>query len=221
MTSRDHPRLRREELYNFVWAKPMTEVGHDFGVSDQAMARVCARRQVLVPPRRYWAKKNAGKSVAKLPLPEFVVKPPKESKGRVTPARQTPEKQGIGRIFEQRNQTIKKTLKVFREALSQAVDYTVRIEGRRCDYTFGLHPSYNPLHRDNGISFLNEAPYSEYRDLVLTGVFLEPVHLRKKRFEARLARQAHLDEKTIGDGWLKRSRSVGPESDTPARSCNS
>lgn len=199
MTSKVHLRLTREELYNLVWAKPMTEVGRDFGISDRAMAKVCAKKQVPVPTRGYWAKKTAGKSVAKLPLPEFVVKPSKESNGKVTPARQTPEKQSIGGIFEQRNQTIKKTLKVFREALSQAVDYTVRIEEWRCDYTFGLNPSYNPLHRDNGISFLHESPYSEYRDLVLTGVFLEPVRLRQKRFEARLARQAHLDEKTIGE----------------------
>ncbi len=77
----DHLRLTREELYSLVWAKPMTEVGQDFQISDRAMAKICARKQVPVPPRGYWAKKNAGKSVLRSPLPEFVVKQPKERKG--------------------------------------------------------------------------------------------------------------------------------------------
>ena len=76
----DHLKLTREELYSLVWAKPMTEVGQDFQISDRAMAKICARKQVPVPPRGYWAKKNAGKSIPKSPLPEFVVKPPKERK---------------------------------------------------------------------------------------------------------------------------------------------
>ena len=211
MTPKDHLRLTREELFNFVWAKPMTAVGRDFGISDRAMAKVCAKKQVPVPPRGYWAKKNAGKTVAKLPLPEFVVKPPKESKGGVTPARQTAEKRSFGGVFEQRNQTIKKALKEFRKALSEAIDYTVQIGDWRCDYTFGLNPSYNPLHRDNGISFLHEAPYSEYRNLVLTGVCLEPVQLRQKTFEAHLARQEHLDKKIIEEN-LHRYEESPPKS---------
>ena len=113
-------------------------------------------------------------------------------------------------MFEERNQTIKKALKEFRKPLSEAIDYTVRIEEWRCDYSFGLNPSYDPLHRDNGISFLHEAPYSEYRDLVLSGVFLEPPKLRQKKFEARLARQEHLDKKTIEEN-LRRYEESPPK----------
>jgi hypothetical protein len=58
----DHLRLTREELYRLVWAKPMTEVGQDFQISDRAMAKICARKQVPVPPRGYWAKKNAARA---------------------------------------------------------------------------------------------------------------------------------------------------------------
>jgi hypothetical protein len=64
----NHLRLTREELYSLVWARPMTEVGLGFQISDRAMAKLCARKQVPVPPRGYWAKKNAGKSVPKSPL---------------------------------------------------------------------------------------------------------------------------------------------------------
>ncbi len=197
MPEKDHLGLTREELYSLVWAKPMTEVGQDFHVSDRAMAKVCARRQVPVPPRGYWAKKNAGKSVPKLPLPEFVVKPPKEMKAKVTPAQQAPDKRKVKSGFEERNQTIKKALKEFRKPLSEAIDYTVRIESWNCDYSFGLDSSYDPLHRDEGLAFLHESPFFEDRDLVLHGVLLAPAKLKDRKCEARLVRRAHLDEKAI------------------------
>lgn len=211
MNPKDHLSLTREELYNLVWTKPMTEVARDFQISDRAMAKICARRQVPVPSRGYWAKKNAGKSVPKLPLPELVVKPPKEIKARVTQAQQKPEKRKVPSAFEERNQTIKAALKEFRKPLSEAIDYTVRIEGWRCDYSFGLNSSYDPLHRDNGISFLYEAPFSEYRDLVFTGVFLEPAKLRQRKFEARLRREAYLNKKSIEEN-LHRYEESPPKS---------
>lgn len=49
----EHLKLTREELYSLVWAKPMTEVAEDFQISDRAMAKICARKQVPVPPRGY------------------------------------------------------------------------------------------------------------------------------------------------------------------------
>jgi hypothetical protein len=209
MPEKDHLELTREELYSLVWAKPMTEVGKDFQISDRAMAKICARKQVPVPPRGYWAKKNAGITVPKPPLPEFVVKPPKATK--VTPAQQVPEKRKVLSAYEERNQTIKKALKEFRKPLSEAIDYTVRIEEWRCDYSFGLNPSYNPLHRDIEISFLFEAPFSEYRDLVLSGVFLEPAKLRQKKLEAHLRREAFLDKKAIEEN-LHRYQESPPKS---------
>lgn len=147
----EHLKLTREELYSLVWAKPMTEVAQDFQISDRAMAKICARKQVPVPPRGYWAKRNAGKSVSKSPLPEFVVRPPQEERGVVAPARQTTEKRKFRTVFEERNQTIRRALKEFRKPLSEAIDYSVRIQDWRCDYSFGLNPSYDPLHRDNGL----------------------------------------------------------------------
>ena len=149
MTEKDHLRLTREELYGLVWAKPMTEVGQEFQISGRAMAKICARKQVPVPPRGYWAKKNAGKVAPRPPLLEFVAKPSMERKGRVSPARKSSEKRKFRSVFEERNQTIKKALKEFRRPLSEAVDYTVRIEEWGCDYSFGLNPSYNPLRSDN------------------------------------------------------------------------
>jgi hypothetical protein len=197
MPQRDHLELTREELYSLVWAKPMTEIGQDFQISDRAMAKVCARRQVPVPPRGYWAKKNAGLTVSKPPLPEFVAKSPKEKKARVMPAQQTPANPKVLGALEERNRTIKKALKEFRKPLSEAIDYTVHVEEWSCDYSFGLNSFYDPLRRDDGMSFLHESPFSEYRDLVLRGAFLAPAKLKDRKCEARFVRRTHLDKKAI------------------------
>jgi hypothetical protein len=74
MPERDHLRLTREELYSLVWAKPMTQVAQEFEISDRAMAKLCAKRQVPVPPRGYWARKKAGQAVSELPLLAFTEK---------------------------------------------------------------------------------------------------------------------------------------------------
>lgn len=198
MPERDHLRLTREELYSLVWAKPMTQVAQEFEISDRAMAKLCAKRRVPVPSRGYWARKKAGQNVPQLPLPAFTEKPPKVRKGRVEPAEGTVGKPKAHSLFEERNRTIKAALKGFRNALSEAIDYTVRVdEWWNCDYSFGLNFSYDPLHRDDGLSFLHESPFYEYRDLVLRGVFLAPSKLRDRKCEARLVRRAHLDKKSI------------------------
>ena len=197
MSPQDHLRLTREELHNLVWAKPMTEVAKDFQISDRAMAKICARKQVPVPPRGHWAKKSAGKDVPKPSLPEFVAKAAKEKKAEAKPQQQPPKKPNGGGVFEERNHKIRKSLKEFRNVLSEAVDYTARIESWNCDYSFGLNYSYNPLRRDNDVSFLYESPLSEYRDLVLKGAILEPRRLKERKFEARFTRRPHLNQKTV------------------------
>ncbi|HEV2485596.1 MAG TPA: hypothetical protein VGT08_08690 [Terracidiphilus sp.] len=198
MTSNDHQSLTREELYNLVWAKPMTEVGKDFQISDRAMAKLCARRQVPVPPRGYWAKKSVGKASPRPPLPEIVKQPAPERKVRIKPVRQAPEKPKQSSLFEERNQTIKKALKAFRKPLSEAVDYRIRIDRWRCDYSFGLNSSYDPLHRETAMSSeFYEVPYSEYRGLVLYGAFLEPTQLKQRQFEAHLSQEPHLNKRIV------------------------
>ena len=57
------------ELYEKVWSTPMVTIAKEFGISDRGLAKVCARLEVPVPPRGYWAKLQAGKPVSKVPLP--------------------------------------------------------------------------------------------------------------------------------------------------------
>jgi len=187
MTPTDHLRLTREELHNLVWAKPMTQVSRDFQISDRA------------------------KDIPKPPLPEFVAKPPKEKKVKAAPVEQTAKKPKLRSMFDERKQTLRKVLKEFRNALSEAIDYSVRIESWNCDYSFGLNSSYDPLRRDDDVSFLFESPYNEYRDLVLKGAFLEPAQLKEQKFEAHFTRRSHLNEKSI-DEHLHRYEEAPPKS---------
>lgn len=60
--------VTRQELYDLVWAKPMTKVAEEFGVSGSYMARVCLTLNVPRPERGYWAKLAVGKAAPPEPL---------------------------------------------------------------------------------------------------------------------------------------------------------
>lgn len=59
----------RDELYQEVWAEPVTTVAKRYGVSGNAIAKVCQKLQIPVPGRGYWAKKAEGHSAEHVPLP--------------------------------------------------------------------------------------------------------------------------------------------------------
>ena len=62
-------KLTREELYDRVWTEPMRTLAPHYGLSDVGLAKTCKRLRVPVPARGYWAKKAAGYTVERLPLP--------------------------------------------------------------------------------------------------------------------------------------------------------
>lgn len=55
--------MTREELFNEVWARPMTKIAAELGISDVALKKICDKHRVPVPGRGYWAKVSAGKKV--------------------------------------------------------------------------------------------------------------------------------------------------------------
>jgi hypothetical protein len=61
--------LTREALYNEVWSEPITKVAERFGLSDRGLGKLCARHEIPVPPRGWWAKKQHGHRVRQVPLP--------------------------------------------------------------------------------------------------------------------------------------------------------
>src|SRR5689334_12586006 len=62
--------LTRKELYDRVWTEPIQKLSKDFGLSDVGLAKTCRRYAIPVPPRGYWAKKQAGHNVRQTPLPK-------------------------------------------------------------------------------------------------------------------------------------------------------
>lgn len=61
--------MTREELHEQVWSQPMRTLAAAMGISDVALAKRCKVANVPVPPRGWWARKEAGKAVNIQPLP--------------------------------------------------------------------------------------------------------------------------------------------------------
>ncbi|WP_321871974.1 hypothetical protein [Paraburkholderia tropica] len=59
----------RQQLYDLVWAGPMTTQAKSLGISGVGLAKACRRGDIPVPPRGYWARLAAGQRVARTPLP--------------------------------------------------------------------------------------------------------------------------------------------------------
>jgi AcrR family transcriptional regulator len=61
--------ITRRQLYERVWAKPLSVVAGEMGISANALTKICNRLLVPYPTRGYWTKINAGKRVAREALP--------------------------------------------------------------------------------------------------------------------------------------------------------
>jgi hypothetical protein len=80
----DRHEVRREELYAQVWSEPMVRLAKRYGVSDVALAKVCRKLDIPVPPRGYWRRLQTGWRPAAPALPKL---PP----GRCDTATITPQ----------------------------------------------------------------------------------------------------------------------------------
>lgn len=63
-------RYTRQELYDLVWKKPISQLGPELGLSDRGLAKICERHNIPTPNRGYWAKFEARKRVTKTRLPK-------------------------------------------------------------------------------------------------------------------------------------------------------
>jgi hypothetical protein len=60
--------ITREELFDRVWTTPVETLAAEWGLSGRGLAKACARLQVSVPPRGYWARLSAGQRPRRPPL---------------------------------------------------------------------------------------------------------------------------------------------------------
>jgi hypothetical protein len=59
----------RETLFNEVWSEPVRKLARRYSVSDVALAKVCRRMGIPLPPRGHWAKVAAGHTLSRPSLP--------------------------------------------------------------------------------------------------------------------------------------------------------
>lgn len=85
-----HLSLTREKLYELVWSKPMQHIAKEYGVSDRALAKLCARKQVPVPPRGHWAKVNSAQKVTR---PRFLTSSQRKNQNRSPQNQRAPNPQ--------------------------------------------------------------------------------------------------------------------------------
>ena len=69
MNSQSPLALTREQLYRRVWSRPLRLVAGEFGLSGNALAKICSRLLVPYPSRGHWAKVVGGKAPVRPPLP--------------------------------------------------------------------------------------------------------------------------------------------------------
>jgi len=65
--------LTGQELYNRAWSTPLDRLARELGLSGRGLGKLCARCNIPVPPRGYWAKRAAGKRVSQPPLPRTIM----------------------------------------------------------------------------------------------------------------------------------------------------
>lgn len=59
----------RVRLFAAVWATPISTLSREYGMSDRGLAKLCKRHNIPRPPRGYWAKLQAKKTVRSTHLP--------------------------------------------------------------------------------------------------------------------------------------------------------
>ena len=62
--------FQREELYNQVWTKPMTELAKEYGINVYQLTKACDELDIPRPKAGYWSKLRHGKKIKKKPINE-------------------------------------------------------------------------------------------------------------------------------------------------------
>ncbi len=61
--------MTREQLFELVWSKPITQLEQSHGFAVGSLAKLCAKHNVPTPPRGYWTQVHAGRPPARARLP--------------------------------------------------------------------------------------------------------------------------------------------------------
>lgn len=61
--------LTRKELYDLVWAQPLSRLAKKYKISDNGLRKICKRMNIPIPPMGHWQKIQYGKRVIVTKLP--------------------------------------------------------------------------------------------------------------------------------------------------------
>lgn len=67
----DEIEYERKRLYEEVWEQPIGDVAERYGVTNEAIRKVCETLCIPTPPAGYWVQLYAGRNVPREPLPQF------------------------------------------------------------------------------------------------------------------------------------------------------
>ncbi len=118
----------RDSLYEEVWATPMAKLAKKYGISDVGLAKVCRKLAIPVPGRGYWAKKEVGQTVQKIPLPALkepvrLYKPtPKPEPPKIEEYTTPDERAQVAKVIERDAQLILKRGSMSHPLIVQARD---------------------------------------------------------------------------------------------------
>lgn len=63
--------LSREELYNLIWAEPVSRLAKRYGLSDYQFRQLCTRLSIPMPRQGHWNKQRAGERWGRRHFPEL------------------------------------------------------------------------------------------------------------------------------------------------------
>lgn len=63
--------FNREELYNQLWEKPMTQIAKDYNINAYQLTKVCDKLEIPRPESGYWSKLRNGYKIEQKPLTKF------------------------------------------------------------------------------------------------------------------------------------------------------
>ncbi len=67
----DEIEYERKRLYEEVWEQPIGDVAERYGVTNEAIRKVCETLCIPTPPAGYWVQLYADRNVPREPLPQF------------------------------------------------------------------------------------------------------------------------------------------------------
>jgi len=62
-------KVSRQELYEKVWSKPLTQLAKEYKISDVGLRKKCIKNDIPLPKAGHWSKVQHGKKVKRVSLP--------------------------------------------------------------------------------------------------------------------------------------------------------